>query len=300
MDCRVALAQIDPTLGNLHANLDLHLAQADEAAARGADMLLFPEMSLTGYFLKDQVADVARSLGEANEIEELAKRSKDLSLGVGFVERDRDGRLYNAYAFLEDGEIKSVHRKVHLVTYGMFEESRDIAPGDAFVPFDSKHGRVGVLVCEDMWHISSGYIHFLNGVDALLIPSASPGRGVTETDGEMRSARVWNTMLEAASLWFQTWVVYVNRVGVEDGITFGGGSRVIDPDGRTPAKLDILEVGMADARMTSEALQRARLATPLRRDEKPWLVSRAIMTAESRSAIEVLKREAQRKPEPQS
>jgi len=283
VDCRIALAQIDPTLGNLPANLDLHLAQADEAVARGVDVLLFPELSLTGYFLKDQVADVA-SGRDGHELERLAERSRDLSIGVGFVERGRDGRLYNAYAFLEDGELKAVHRKVHLVTYGMFDESRDIAPGERFAPLESKHGRFGVLVCEDMWHISAGYIHFLNGVDAILVPSASPGRGVTEADGELRSARVWNTMLEAASLWFQTWIVYVNRVGVEDGITFGGGSRIIDPDGQTVASLDILDPGLTDARLTSEALQRARLATPLRRDEKPWLVSRGMADAERRAA----------------
>jgi predicted amidohydrolase len=175
------------------------------------------------------------------------------------------------------------------VTYGMFEESRDIAPGERFVPFESKHGRFGVLVCEDMWHISAGYIHFLNGVDAILVPSASPGRGVTETNGELRSARVWNTMLEAASLWFQTWIVYVNRVGVEDGITFGGGSRVIDPDGNTTAKLDIFDVGTVDARMTTAALERARFATPLRRDEKPWIVSRAVLMADTRVSTEELK-----------
>lgn len=293
MDCRVALAQIDPTLGNLSANLKRHLAEIDEALAGGADILLFPEMSLTGYFLKDQVTDVALELEEGvvpAPLAPLVERSRELSIGVGFVERDRDGRLYNAYAFLEDGAILAVHRKVHLVTYGMFEESRDIAPGDGFQPFESKHGRFGLLVCEDMWHISAGYIHFLNGVDALLVPSASPGRGVTEASGALRSAEVWNTMLTAAALWFQTWIVYVNRVGVEDGITFGGGSRVIDPDGRMAVELDILAPGRAAARLTSAALDRARFATPLLRDERPELVMRAITTASHRQVREALMR----------
>ena len=296
MDCRVALAQIDPTLGNLDANLERHLAEVDAAVAGGADVLLFPEMSLTGYFLKDQVTDVALELEDGTVPQLLARlveRSRELSIGVGFVERGRDGRLFNSYAFLEDGGILAVHRKVHLVTYGMFEESRDIAAGENFMPFESRHGRFGVLVCEDMWHISAGYIHFLNGVDAILVPSASPGRGVTEADGELRSASVWNTMLTAAALWFQTWIVYVNRVGVEDGITFGGGSRVIDPDGRTVLDLGILDVARGDAHLTSAALDRARFATPLLRDERPELVQRAIGMAGMRRVQKALQRHGQ-------
>jgi predicted amidohydrolase len=205
-----------------------------------------------------------------------------VTIGVGFVERARDGRLFNSYALLEDGGILGVHRKVHLVTYGMFEESRDVDEGSSFDAIESKHGRFGVLVCEDMWHVAAGYVHFLQGVDALLVPSSSPGRGVTDPRGGLRSARTWNTLIDASALFYQTWMVYVNRVGVEDGITFGGGSRVVDPEGEEALALPLLEPAHGEARLTSAALHRARLVTPLRRDEKPAIVTQAILQADLR------------------
>jgi len=169
-----------------------------------------------------------------------------------------------------------VHRKVHLVHYGMFDEGRDFAAGEEFRPIESRHGRFGLLICEDMWHLAASWLHFLGGVDALVVPSSSPGRGVTEAEPRLRSTKVWNTLQDALALFFQTWVVYVNRVGSEDGIAFSGGSRVVDPFGRETARLDGLEPGRLEAQISGDALQRARTSTPLRRDEKPWIVARAL------------------------
>jgi predicted amidohydrolase len=280
MNCRVVLAQIEPTLGNLSANLETHLIEIDAAVKARADMILFPELSLTGYFLRDQTADVALDL-DAPALEKLAERSREISIGVGFVERGRDGRVYNSVAFFEDGELLDVHRKVHLVTYGMFDEGRDFACGERFQAFESKHGRFGVLICEDMWHVASSYLHFLNNVDAILVHSSGPGRGVCDDEPGLRSTRVWNKMQDALALLFQTWIVYVNRVGSEDGVFFPGGSRVVDPFGRESAVLEGIEPGRLEAALTSEALRRARVSTPLRRDEKPWIVVRELAKLQS-------------------
>ena len=275
MDCLVTIAQIEPTLGNVAHNLELHRREIDAAIAARADVVVFPELSLTGYFLKDQTAEVALPL-DSGPLEELAALSRRISIVVGFVERARDGRLYNSLAFFEDGELLDVHRKVHLVTYGMFEESRDFAQGERFRAFESKHGRIGLLICEDMWHVGSSWLHFLSGVDTILVASASPGRGVTESEPVLRSIRVWNTLQDALAILFQTWIVYVNRVGSEDGIVFAGGSRVVDPFGRETAALPALDPGRLEARIRGDVLRRARVATPLRRDEKPWIVAREL------------------------
>jgi predicted amidohydrolase len=280
MDCRIVLAQTEPTLGNVAQNLEAHLTEIDAAVASKADIVQFPELSLTGYFLKDQTADVALPL-DAPELNELASRSRDISIAVGFVELGRDGRTYNSVAFFEDGEILEVHRKVHLVSYGMFDEGRDFACGERFSAFESKHGRFGILICEDMWHVASSYLHFLANVDAILVSSAGPGRGVTEDAPLLRSTRVWNTLQDALALLFQTWVVYVNRVGCEDGVLFAGGSRVVDPMGRAVTMIDGFDAGRTEARLTSEALRHARTATPLRRDEKPWIVARELARLQS-------------------
>jgi predicted amidohydrolase len=270
---RVRCAQLNPTLGNLHQNLELHRRAVERARADGVELLVFPELSLTGYFLKDQTAELATDF-EAPELQELIGLSGDLSIVVGFVERDRGGSLYNTSAWLERGEVRHAHRKVHLVSYGMFDEERDFAAGSEFRAFDTRFGRFGVLICEDAWHLPGPYTYFLDEVDAIVVPSAGPGRGVAAADGPgLRSGAIWEGLLSNWAMLTQSWVVYSNRVGFEDGIAFGGGSSVYGPDGRPTGRLAGLDVGELDATLEGAALRRARIATPLRRDERPWLLT---------------------------
>jgi predicted amidohydrolase len=274
MDCRVTLVQSNPRLGDLHANLEAHLACID-ALAGSSDVIVFPELSLTGYFLKDQVLELGLER-DAEPLRRLAQASRRASLFVGFVERAPEGRFYNAAAFLEDGELKALHRKVHLVSYGLFDEARDFAPGESFRVVESKHGRFGPLICEDAWHAPSAYQHFLNHADALVVMSASPARGVEAAPPgaapELGSQRDWDTLLGAQALLYRTYLLYASRVGWEDGIGFSGGSAVFSPEGAKACSLPALEPGELQARLSSSELHRARYATPLRRDEKPEIL----------------------------
>lgn len=283
-DCRLTIAQTNPALGNVQKNLEAHVAAIQAALDAGQELIVFPELSLTGYFLKDQTAELALRL-DSPELQVLAALSKRISILAGFVELAADGRIYNSAAFFEDGRVLHVHRKVHLVTYGMFDEEREFAAGDEFRAFDSKLGRFGVLICEDAWHVSSGLQHFLAGVDAILVPSCSPGRGIGGGGEELSSETTWRTLLDAHALLFQTWVVYANRVGWEDGVFFWGGSRVIDPFGKLVARIEGFEAAHVDATIDTQALRRARVATPLLRDAKPWLLARALerIAAEERA-----------------
>jgi len=275
MDCQLHLAQLEPTLGNLDANLAMHVEAAERAAAEGADLLLFSELSLTGYFLKDQTPEVALKRGEG-PLARIAELSKDVSIAAGFVERAADGQLYNAYGFWEDGELVGLHRKVHLVTYGMFEEHRDMGAGCEFATIESKHGRFAVLTCEDAWHMQGPMLAFHAGVDALLVPSASPARGVQANTSGLGSVQAWERLLSTWALLTQTWVCHINRVGFEDGIGFGGGTRVIDPFGESAAALEGLDAGTLSTRVDSAALDRARVALPLRRDDRAWILAREL------------------------
>ncbi len=272
MDCRIVVAQTNPRLGDLQANLDDHVEHVERARARGSDLVLFPELSLTGYFLKDQVFELGLAL-DAEPIERLRRASRDVSIVFGCVERSPEERFYNSLVFLEDGEIKGVHRKVHLVSYGMFDEARDFAAGEGFELFESKHGRFGPLLCEDFWHVPSSYLHFLNDAEALLVASASPARGAEAPGPGLSSQRTWERLLAASALFYRTWVVYAARVGWEDGIGFGGHSAVYDPFGERAAVLEGFETGELRHRLERSALRRARVETPLRRDEKPWLLA---------------------------
>lgn len=271
MNTRLRLAQTNPRLGNVHSNLDEHLDLA-RTATGDVDLLLFPELSLTGYFLRDMAYELALSI-DSPEFDRLAKASKEITLGVGFVERSPEGQLFNSYAIFEAGELLSIHRKVHLVTYGMFEESRDLAAGDQFVAVDSRCGKLGVLICEDMWHMTGPYLYFLQNCDAILTPSASPARGIEKSGNGLSSVRTWMSLLDTIANLTQTWVAYVNRVGFEDGIGFSGHSCIVEPSGRSSQSLDSLDSGTLDAHLSSAANERARVQTPLRRDEKPWVLT---------------------------
>ncbi|MEM7305187.1 MAG: nitrilase-related carbon-nitrogen hydrolase [Planctomycetota bacterium] len=275
MDCRVTLVQSNPRLGDLHANLAGHVERI-EALADNADLIVFPELSLTGYFLKDQVFELGLAL-DSPELAQLAELSRRVSLMVGFVERAPEGRLYNSAAFFEDGQLLDVHRKVHLVSYGLFDEARDFSAGEDFRVVQSKHGRFGPLICEDVWHTPSAYLHFLDHADAMVVLSASPARGVEASGGEgLASQRTWDTLLAATSLFYRTYVLYASRVGWEDGIGFTGGSCVFGPGGDLLGQLPPLETGELAARLDTGALHRARVATPLRRDEKPGILYREL------------------------
>ena len=272
MDCRIVIAQTNPRLGDVRANLKDHHERIDAATAAGAQLLVFPELSITGYFLKDQVFELGLEL-DSPEIARLAERSKELSILVGFVERTPAGRFYNSVAFLEDGAVLGVHRKVHLASYGLFDEARDFGAGDSFRIIASRYGRFGPLICEDLWHVPSAYIHFLNDADAFLVPSASPARGAEQPGPGLASQRTWDTLLTACAVFYRTWVFYAGRVGWEDGIGFGGGSCAIDPFGTRRASLDGIEPGELETTLERSALRRSRVTTPLRRDEKPWILA---------------------------
>ncbi|MBI2884366.1 MAG: carbon-nitrogen hydrolase, partial [Candidatus Methylomirabilis oxyfera] len=192
----IALAQMNPALGDLERNLALHEKTAEEAIGRGAGLLICPELSLTGYFLKDIVSSVALPLTSP-----ILVRLRDLShridLVVGLVEESPEHLFYNAALYLSRGEIRHVHRKVYLPTYGIFDEQRYLAEGSRIRTFQADIGRSAILICEDMWHPSAACIASLDGMEILLSPSASPGRGGLEVGHTFANARAWETINRA-------------------------------------------------------------------------------------------------------
>ena len=167
MDFSVALVQIKPKLGRVADNLALIQEQVEQTIAQKADLAVLPELALTGYFLKDLVPEVALTL-DSPEISALRQLSRRISIAVGFVEVTADYQFYNSAAWFEDGELKHLHRKVYLPTYGLFDEQRYLGRGDRFRAFDTKFGRIGLLVCEDMWHLSAPYLLAMDGATTLV------------------------------------------------------------------------------------------------------------------------------------
>jgi len=272
MSLTLALAQINTKLGDVPANLEKHLALAREARQNGADLLLFPELSLTGYVLQDLVPAVA-SYNEADSptFRALLDASHDLDLVVGFVDEDPRRRFYIASAYLSRGEIVHVHHKVYLPTYGLFDESRFFAPGQSVRAFDTRFGRAGMLICEDFWHASPPYLLWQDGADLLLLSSASPGRGLSADPKLASSAWVEHINRAYASL-FTVFVAHANRVGFEDGLNFWGGSTVFDPDGRLLVQAPYFEEALTLCELDLNQLHRTRARLPLLRDERPEML----------------------------
>jgi predicted amidohydrolase len=262
----VGLAQIDPALGDRDRNLERHHDWVRQATAAGADLLVFPELSLTGYFLKDLVPDSAIRLDDP-VMKELAALSTDLDVVLGAVIEDPDHRYFNSSLYFSRGELVHLHRKVYLPTYGMFDEQRYFAPGDRFRSFKTGYGRTGMLVCEDIWHLSSAYILSLEGVDMIICPSSSPGRGIT-TDERLGTAESYRLLCRTYAQFLTAFFLYCNRVGFEDGANFWGGSMVIGPNGDIIAEQQDADEALVLASLDLAQVRRERLANPLLRDER--------------------------------
>lgn len=271
----VALAQCYPKLGDVAANLAMHLEIIDEAAAHHACLVVFPELSMTGYFLKDQVPDVALRL-DSKEVRALidASRRQRIDIVAGLVLESDSHRFYNASVYIAAGEVLHVHRKVYLPTYGLFDEQRYVAAGDRFRAFDAPLGdgagnswRAGMLICEDLWHPSAAVLLARQGMDVLVCPSASPGRGVLQGEA-LGTARSYDVMTRTYAQLFTTYVIYCNRTGFEDGVGFWGGSRVVGPDGAIVGEVPGADETLVFHRLERSAVRRARVAYPLLRDER--------------------------------
>lgn len=270
----VGLAQTLPRLGDVQANLERHLQLVREAQGLGIDLLIFPELSLTGYTLRELVPHVAiRPSAEHPIWKPLLEASATLAIVVGFVEEDERHRFFVSSAFLDGGRIAHIHRKVYLPTYGLFEEGRYLCPGDGFRAFDTRFGRCGIAICEDAWHISTPYLLWMDGADYLIFCSSSPAYGVgTDQEGATANAATVTQFTKTYANLLTSFAVHVNRVGVEEGISFWGGSLAVSPRGQVLAQAPYFEEALIPVEIDPGLVRAARQRLPLLRDEKPLLV----------------------------
>lgn len=267
------LAQVNPVLGDVERNLEMHLKHIDAAAADDVDLIIFPELSLTGYYLRDLVPDVALRLDSA-EVAALRERSSKLSIVVGLVEETLEFNFHVSALYLENGHVRHVHRKVYLPTYGMFDEERYYGVGDRVRAFDTRLGRCAILICEDLWHPATAYIASRDRMQYLIAPADSPVRGTVS--GRPEAADIYHDMLRTYARLFQVYVFFVNRVGYEEGVSFWGGSQIIDPTGDIVAQAPYLEETELTATIDVGGIRRARAQSPLLSDERMDLTLREL------------------------
>jgi NAD+ synthase (glutamine-hydrolysing) len=269
---RLGLVQFKPrkadVAGNLERMRDLVLREGQDH-----DLLVFPEASLTGYFLKGGIAEAAVTMDEvAGGLGRGEAGGPDLVLG--FFERWKRG-IYNSVAYLEAEETGyhpvHVHRKMFQPTYGMFEEARFADPGTELSSFDSRFGRMGLLVCEEMWHSMPSAVLALDGAELILVVSASPAREFLRGTGRPGNLIRWDGLARSVALEHGVFVAVCQLVGSEGGKVFPGGSVVTGPDGAVLVRGPLLEEAVVSVALDGTAIDRARFETPLLADLRQML-----------------------------
>jgi predicted amidohydrolase len=272
---KVALAQISPHLGNLRKNLDLHFQSIEKAKKKKADLLIFPELSLTGYTLMDMVDELSLEPGKNPIFKELKAASREISLVVGFVEEMEKGLFYNSAAFFSKGKILHIHRKVFLPTFGMFDEARFYAQGKNFHTFPTPFGKAGMMICRDFLSYGASYLLFAGGAEIIIAISAAPGRGTAQEES-YETSRMWEIMGETISRFSTVFLIYCNRVGFEDGKHFAGGSFIFNPAGEMIARAAYVDKDFLFYEINLDEVREIRKKWPYKRDDKPEIILEAL------------------------
>lgn len=273
MNIRVAVAQIDVRVGDIEYNLKRHLDYAERAKAENARVIIFPELSLTGYSLRDIVHEVPDTSYQDHPLfKKILELSHDIHIVAGGVEESADYRIHNSVFLFSGGSTRTVHRKIYLPTYGMFEENRYFLPGNSVRSFNISAFKWGALVCEDLWHISLPYLLAQDGAEVIVGISASPTRLGGEAADEPAVADVNMEHHKTYARLLSCYIIFCNRVGFEDGISFWGGSTVIDPGGRIIGRAPYFDDAIIYADISSEEIRRARRESRHALDERPEFV----------------------------
>lgn len=273
---RLRVEQTAPRAGDVPRNLArLAAAQAD-AARDGCDLVVTPELSVTGYELRDRVHTLARPESDAP----FPALADGPDLVVGTAERDAAGVPFNVRLHLRGGRVLHRHRKVYLPTYGMFDEGRYWGAGDEVRAYDAGGGwRPGILVCEDLWHPSLAWLLAGDGANLLLATTGAAGRGtLAGGPGGARFANweTWEVLARAAALAYGVYVVVANQTGVEGPCVYAGGSLVVAPDGTVLARARDDGEDRLNVELSLDAVAAARRPFSHARDDDARLVARML------------------------
>jgi predicted amidohydrolase len=226
---RITLAQTAPKLNRTNLGDTVKII---EDVKNQSDLIVFPELSLSGYMLQDKLTEDAWLLEELDDLREL---SKEIDIAVGVALRE-ENKFRNASLYFSDGVLVSTHYKVHLPNYGMFEEARYFQAGDVFESFQVKEKKISMVICEDLWHKNVHSALMEQNPDVIIAHVASPARGFNNNGLEIQDK--WYEIIKTVALECKATLLFVNRVGFEDGLGFWGGSCIVDAQANISAKLD--------------------------------------------------------------
>ncbi|HEY7732008.1 MAG TPA: nitrilase-related carbon-nitrogen hydrolase [Gaiellaceae bacterium] len=265
---RVALAQVAPGLGDLEGNLERAAAAIAAAAGQEADVVVFPELALSGYAFAP--GEIATAIAPADPRLAALAPAGGPAVVLGLHEAAADGSTFDSAAWLEDGAVRHVQRKLYLPTYGRFDEGRRFRPGTSLAGLETRHGRAAMLVCNDAWQPVVPWLAAQAGARVLYVVAAS-GRSLPGEAIDIPGT--WDDLLRAAARLLQVVVVFVNRVGEEAGFRYWGSSRVLGPLGEEIARAPADEEALVLADVDLGAVDAARAEMPLGGEGRHELVA---------------------------
>ncbi len=269
----VAAAQIVPKLGDVQANAKIHLDYIEKAKAQGVDLLVFPELSLTGYDVEEKAPDIALGLS-APLVKKIAQASGDMVTVFGMIELGYAAQLHNSAVAVRDGHVIFIHRKLNLPNYGRLLEGKLFGTGRYVETFDLKNAwHSSVMICSDAWNPALIHLAAVKGATLLTVPINS-ARGTV--DHQMYSNREgWNLAIRFYSFMYGLPTIVVNRVGTENNFVFWGGSGIYGAHGEQLAEAGDEEVLLVASLQYQEVVQ-ARASLPTVRDSNLDLIHREI------------------------
>lgn len=271
---RVGIAQIDCALGDLDGNTAKHIDYIERARAEGIELLLFPELSLTGYAVGPGTPDMSIERDDPR-LKELARASGPMISVLGFMEEAPAAQFHNSAIALANGDVTFLHRKLNLATYGELEEGKHFAEGRYFETFDvngDRHWKAGILICADAWNPALVNLAAVHGTTLLMLPIASAEDVVS---GGFDNPAGWDIVVNFYAMIYGLPTLMANHTAGASGLKFWGGSRIVDPHGRALARAGAGEELIA-ADLDYRVLRRTRYNLPTLRDSNLDLVIREL------------------------
>jgi predicted amidohydrolase len=266
---KVRTIQFSPVLGDISKNLIFHKTKIEEAKKDKIDLIIFPELSISGYYLKDIVYDISLK-PEDDVISEFKKLSRDIDIILGVPFEEEPGIIYNSALYFSNEKLIHNHRKVQLPNFGMFEEKMIFKQGSLFKSFKINNFTAGILICREILFPINAYLYYLQNVDFIVALSNSPYRGMRREG--FASLKLWERLGEVYAINFHQNYVFVNRSGFEDGVGFGGGSFYASSGEEIRIKAKYFEEDILDFEINEDSVRRSRIASNYLRDEKPELI----------------------------
>lgn len=271
---RIALAQVDSRLGDIDANVERAEGVVEEAGRQAPDLVVFPELQLSGYSVGGVDRDLSLRLGD-DRIQRLANRAGKAGVHIGFAESGTRGlHTYNSAAYFENGNLVHVHRKLYLPTYAAFEERKHFTPGQSLRAYPVQgQDPAATLICNDAWQPPLAFLATQDGARILLVPAASAQSSYPQ---RYDSQEYWYDITRFYGRMFQLYVIFVNRVGTEGDLHFWGGSHVVDPWGDVVAAAAEGTEDLLTVDIDLDKVRRRRRDIPLGKEARLGVLRREI------------------------